>query len=160
MVRLALFAAFAALTLSSAPVGANTGAANVTGLWMTQKKGIVIDLYECGQRLCGRTVWLKRMTNKDGSPRLDAKNPDPAKRDRHWCGIEVINRLSPKGGAKWEGGKVYDPKTGLYFDFELRARDDGKLKVRGYKGVKMLGKSEVWTRADDVDVEFCAKPRA
>ncbi|MEM8752729.1 MAG: DUF2147 domain-containing protein [Pseudomonadota bacterium] len=120
-----------------------------TGLWLTEKKGVVVDLYRCGDdgRLCGRTVWLKRMTNKNGSPRLDAKNPDPALRDRHWCGIEVIRDVRPAGEGEWRKGEVYDPKTGETFDFDIEETSSG-LKVRGYLGVPLLGKSERWTRAD------------
>ncbi|MGB0506100.1 MAG: DUF2147 domain-containing protein [Pikeienuella sp.] len=130
----------------------------VTGLWLTQKKGIVIDIYECGDALCGRTVWLKKMNFKDGTPRIDKNNPDPALRERHVCGIEVINQLQPEAVGQWDNGKVYDPKTGDTFDFELKRKGE-KLKVRGYLGVKFLGKSETWTRFTDTGVKHCAPDR-
>lgn len=126
-----------------------------TGLWLTEKKGVIVDLYPCGgDRLCGRTVWLKKMTNKDGSPRLDANNPDPALRGRHWCGIEAITDVKAAGDGAWEGGEVYDPKTGKTFDFDIERKGDS-LKVRGYLGVKLLGKSETWTRTDGAGKELC-----
>lgn len=143
-----VFAAFAA------PAHAVDPATDPTGLWLTEKKGVVVDLYECDGALCGRTVWLKKMTFKNGEPRLDAKNPDPALRDRHWCGIEVITGVKPKGDGAWRGGKVYDPKTGERFDFDIEATKTG-LKVRGYLGLPLLGKSERWTRADGAGLTLC-----
>lgn len=142
-------AAFAAPALAGAP--------SPHGLWMTEKKGVVVDLYDCGDRLCGRTVWMKRMHHRNGEPRLDRKNPDPALRERHWCGIEAITGLRRAGETKWEGGEVYDPKTGETFGFELKL-DGERAKVRGYLGIPLLGKSETWTRADADGLEFCAAP--
>ncbi|MEX2520121.1 MAG: DUF2147 domain-containing protein [Paracoccaceae bacterium] len=127
----------------------------VTGFWLTEKKGVIVDIYKCGEGdLCGRTVWLKKPYNKDGSLRVDTENPDPALRDRPWCGIEVISGLIPEGEGKWTGGSVYDPKTGLTFDFDLKLTDSG-LKARGYLGVPLLGKTEDWTRAQPEEVSLC-----
>lgn len=143
-----------AAVLLLAPGPGAASADDVTGLWLTEKKGIIVDLYECGGGLCGRTVWLKKMFNKDGSPRLDVNNPDEALHDRHWCGMEVITNVRPDGAGKWDDGEVYDPKTGQTFDFEIKKKGDG-LKVRGYLGLKMLGKTENWTRTDADGVTLC-----
>ncbi len=145
---------FAALLIAIAALPAR--AEGPIGLWMTEKQGVIVNLYECGGALCGQTVWMKRMVNKDGTPRLDSKNPDAALRDRHWCGIEVISGVKPTGPGTWEGGEVYDPKTGETFDFNITKTDNG-LKVRGYLGVPLLGKSERWTRTDGAGVTFCTK---
>ena len=145
----------AALFIAALPALAQVAKADdVTGLWLTEKKGVIVKLYDCDGALCGQTVWLKKMFNKDGSPRLDDKNPDEALRSRHWCGINVITDEKPKRPGKWEGGEVYDPKTGETFDFNIDETADG-LKVRGYLGIPLLGKSERWTRTDGAGVELC-----
>jgi uncharacterized protein (DUF2147 family) len=141
-------------TLCLAPSLSTASAAEVTGLWLTEKKGIIVDLYECDGGLCGRTVWLKKMFNKDGSPRLDGNNPDEALHGRHWCGIEVITNVRPDGPSKWDDGEIYDPKTGRTFDIEIKQKGE-RLKVRGYYGIKIAGKSEIWTRTDAADFTFC-----
>ncbi len=148
---------FAALLLATLPavMDALAGPSAPTGTWLTEKKGVVVDLYECGEgALCGRTVWLKKMNTSEGEPRLDAKNPDPSLRARHWCGIEVITGLRPDPEGGWSGGKVYDPKTGETFDFDL-VREGDDLKARGYLGIPLLGKSEIWTRADEASFTPC-----
>lgn len=147
---------FAALLIAVLPALAEyANASPATGLWLTEKKGVIVKIYDCDGALCGQTVWLKKMSFKDGTPRLDAKNPDPSLRDRHWCGIHVIKGVKPKAAGKWEGGKVYDPKTGETFDFDIEKTSKG-LKVRGYLGLPLLGKSEKWTRTDGEGVELCA----
>ncbi|MEM7267945.1 MAG: DUF2147 domain-containing protein [Pseudomonadota bacterium] len=139
----------------AAPAWATSPPQGPQGLWLTEKKGVILDVYACGEAaLCARTVWLKKMNHKDGAPRLDAKNPDAALRERHWCGIEVIRGVAEDGPGKWEGGKIYDPKTGLTFDFDMKL-DGDQMKVRGYKVVRAIGKSETWTRTDGAGVEFC-----
>ncbi|MEM7545243.1 MAG: DUF2147 domain-containing protein [Pseudomonadota bacterium] len=151
MIRAAILTALLAI----APALAGPAAAgDATGLWLTEKKGVIVKLYECDGALCGQTVWLKKDKNKDGTPRIDTKNPDPALRDRPWCGIHVITDVKPRRPGKWEGGEVYDPKTGETFDFDIEETDTG-LKVRGYLGLPLLGKSERWTRTDAADVALC-----
>ena len=153
MMRAFLAALLIALLPALAAFGARAGSPE--GYWLTEKKGVIVKLYDCGEALCGQTVWLKKMTFSDGAPRLDTKNPDPSLRDRHWCGITAITGLKQAGGGTWEGGEVYDPKTGETFDFKLEDKGD-KVNVRGFLGVPFLGKSETWTRADVTDVSFCA----
>lgn len=145
---------FAILALAAFSARADARVAEPAGYWLTEKKGVIVKLYECGEALCGQTVWMKKMRHKDGTPRLDAKNPDPTLRDRHWCGVTAITGLKPKGDGAWAGGEVYDPKTGETFDFDLTAVGE-TVKVRGYLGLPLLGKSEIWTRADVSSVTFC-----
>lgn len=135
-------------------VAAAPAMAQPTGLWLSGKKALIVNIYECGEALCGRTVWMKKMFHKSGEPRLDAKNPDPALRDRHWCGIEVITGLRPDGEGEWDSGEVYDPKTGQTFSLRIEERGD-RLKMRGYLGLPIFGKTEMWTRTDGDGVEFC-----
>ena len=145
----------AALLLAVAAPLADAFAAPPEGYWLTEKKGVMVRIYDCDGALCGQTVWLKKMNHSDGAPRLDAKNPDPALRDRHWCGITAITGLKQDGEGEWSGGEVYDPKTGETFDFKLETVGE-RVKVRGFLGVPLLGKSETWTKADPATVELCA----
>ena len=141
---LRLAAILVALMLAS---GVRAEAAAIEGVWLTGKKEVGVDLYACGSRLCGRIVWLAKPRWSDNQLKMDERNPDPALRDRHWCGIEVISGLKPNGGD-WESGDFYDPKDGKTYDIDIEPSADGTLKVRAYLGVKLLGRTEVWTRPD------------
>jgi uncharacterized protein (DUF2147 family) len=119
----------------------------VLGLWLTEKKGLVVDLYPCGDEICGRIAWLRKPTWKStGELRRDTKNPDPMLRGRAWCGIEVIQGLEADGDGLWDNGKFYNPKDGGTYSLAIEPEADGTLKARGYLGIKLLGKSETWAR--------------
>ncbi|MBK0400294.1 DUF2147 domain-containing protein [Limibaculum sp. M0105] len=139
----AVFALAAALGLGSAAAQA----AGVEGVWLTEKGKVAVELYPCGERMCGKIVWLEKPRWSEGTLKRDERNPDPALRERPWCGIEVISGLRPDG-RDWEDGSFYYPKEGKTFDLEMRQNGDDTLKVRAYLGVKLLGKTEIWTRAN------------
>lgn len=141
----------ALLGLAGVPAGASpaTEAASspIVGHWLSEKEKLVVEFYPCKDELCGRIVWLANPYRSDGKPKRDDRNPDPALRDRPYCGMEVIHGLSPAGDGVWEDGRAYDPKRGRSFDLEVRVRNEDEIKVRAYLGIKLLGKTEVWTRA-------------
>jgi len=47
----------------------------------------------------------------------------------------------------WEDGEIYDPKSGKTYDCYLKLETPDKLKVRGYVGISLLGRTSKWTRA-------------
>ena len=51
-------------------------------------------------------------------------------------------------GKIWSGGTVYDPENGKTYKCKLTLRKDGRLEVRGYIGFSLIGRTEIWTRAE------------
>jgi uncharacterized protein (DUF2147 family) len=47
---------------------------------------------------------------------------------------------------EWEGGKIYDPESGKTYSCILSIQDKGTLKVRGYVGISLLGRTEIWKK--------------
>jgi uncharacterized protein (DUF2147 family) len=39
-----------------------------------------------------------------------------------------------------------DPKNGKIYDCKIELMPDGRLKVRGFVGISMLGRTQYWTR--------------
>lgn len=147
--RLALIAA--ALAALAAPVFAQAAApdpSGVLGLWLSEKKKVLVDIYPCDDELCGKIVWLAKPFHKTGYFKRDSKNPNPKLRDRGWCGIEVIQGLKSKGDSTWRNGDFYFPKEGKTFDIDFEKKSDEELKIRVYLGLRLLGKSEIWTRPE------------
>lgn len=148
--------AMAAVWVHAAPAAASEAP---LGLWLSAKKALLVELAPCtagDDTLCGHIVWLKKTHRKDGSLRLDDKNPDPALRDRPWCGIRVIEGLRPASEGRWDGGTVYDPKRGEEFNLVVETRSDGRLKMRGFVGIELLGRTEIWTRPEPDTPRACA----
>jgi len=78
-------------------------------------------------------------------PKFDDKNPDPALRERPLFGLEILHTLRPSGMNIWKG-RIYNPSSGKTYKCKLRLVDANTLKIRGYLGISLLGKTQVWTR--------------
>lgn len=120
----------------------------VLGNWMAESEKIAIELYRCEDELCGKVVWIVKPYGKDGKFKRDKRNPDPSLRHRPYCGIEVIRGLSEKDADEWRGGKFYYIKKGKTYDLDIALKDEDRLEIRGYLGIRLLGKTEIWTRPD------------
>ena len=78
--RLPLVSAVSLLLCAGA--AAQPGQSPPTGLWYDDTGQGAIEIAPCGERLCGRIVWLKNPTDKTGRPVTDSLNPEPQRRQR------------------------------------------------------------------------------
>lgn len=61
----------------------------------------------------------------------------------------VILRGLMKEGADYTGGQILDPDTGKVYSSNVQLMSGGrKLNVRGYMGVPVLGRSQIWERQE------------
>lgn len=81
---------------------------------------------------------------KDPKRTHDTNNPDASKHKRKLLGLVIVRGFS-KDGAKWSGGTVYDSKSGKTYKGKIWM-DDGKLMMRGYVGVSLIGTTASWTK--------------
>lgn len=125
-------------------MGAQAPASAALGDWLGPTKSVV-RVYNCGPAVCMKIV--KMPPNPPGT--TDAHNPDPALRSRPLCGMDIGTGFMPAEEGKLEGGRVYDPTSGKTYKGSMTAEGD-KLKLRGYIGVSMFGRSETWTRVPAV----------
>lgn len=96
-----------------------------------------------------QVVWMKNPDMPDGSPKLDFNNPDPALRTVRADQIKMMTGLqyNPKK-KEWEHGKVYNPINGKMYKGYMEFVNETKLKVRGYLGISMLGRTMYWTKVE------------
>jgi len=145
-VAVALGAAMAFLGAPRSPAVAQA-ASPVLGHWLSQERDGVIDIQACGDKLCGRLIWIKDPLDKDGKPRVDNNNPKPELRNRPRCNLVIMGGFVPTGTDKWGDGWIYDPNNGSTYDAKMRL-DGEVLKLRGFIGISLIGRSTTWTRAD------------
>jgi|SRR5579863_829466 len=69
-------------------------------------------------------------------------------KDRPLVGLQVLSGFVPDG-SQWSGGQVLDPETGKTYRASLSLEDSGKkLRLRGYIGIQLLGRTEHWLREE------------
>ncbi len=121
-------------------------AEDLLGLWDTGESRV--EIYACGELLCGRIAELDEPLDEDGNEKLDDNNPDPALRSRPILGMDLIAGFFRAGKRKWEDGTIYDPRDGKTYKCVMKLQRNGTLKVRGYVGIPLLGRTVVWTRVE------------
>ena len=116
------------------------------GVWATEEEKSHVEIYTCGEQLCGRIIWLKEPLNEQGTEKLDINNQDPAMNDRPIVGLEIMTGFVESGEGKWKKGHIYDPENGKLYKAKMEPKDPDTLKVRGFIGISLLGRTAIWTR--------------
>jgi len=118
----------------------------VIGEWYTKDNKALVQIYKQGDMYSGKIVGLKEPKNEDGSAKLETNNPDEAQRGQPIIGLNLVKGFTYKGSNKWANGTIYDPDNGKTYKCKMSLNDDGSLKVRGFIGVSLIGRTQVWTR--------------
>jgi uncharacterized protein (DUF2147 family) len=135
----------AILQLWSAGARSQVKADDITGIWLTHgDKPAKIQVYRTGQQFYGKIVFLQ-FPIENGKPRVDRNNPDKSLQDRPLLGLELLRGFQ-FDKDEWNGGHIYDPESGKTYSCTISLKDGNTLKVRGYIGISLLGRTEIWTR--------------
>lgn len=110
----------------------------ILGKWQNPSGEGRIEIYKKGDKYFGKLYWVKDSSKKD------VNNPEESLRNRKLEGLEILTDFTKKGNT-YEGGQIYDPKSGKTYSCKMTPKGD-KLEVRGYVGVSLLGRTEVFTR--------------
>jgi uncharacterized protein (DUF2147 family) len=117
----------------------------IVGKWLNKDGDAHIQIYKTGNKFNGKLVWLKNPNNEQGKAKMDIHNPDVKLRGRALWGLEILKGFSFDDGA-WEDGTIYDPKSGKTYSCKMTMNGNDKLNVRGYIGISLIGRTDVWTR--------------
>jgi uncharacterized protein (DUF2147 family) len=130
----------------------------IVGVWTTDKEKSKVEIFKQNDNYYGKIVALKEplypadpkhpdfMAGRDGQPKVDARNPDEALRSRPIIGMELMRGFTYGGDDVWSGGTIYDPESGKTYKCKLTLASPKELKVRGYIGISLLGRTTTWTR--------------
>ncbi|HIP47778.1 MAG TPA: DUF2147 domain-containing protein [Lutibacter sp.] len=119
---------------------------NVTGRWktiddVTGNEKSYVEIYEQDGKIYAKILQLLTPGDEDKvCEQCEGDNKDkPVK------GMIVIDGLS-KDGKEWNGGTILDPKNGKVYKCYITLENDDKLKIRGYIGFSLLGRTQYWYR--------------
>lgn len=119
---------------------------SVTGLWKTiddetgKPKGVV-EIYEKDDVIYGKIIEIFDAQHKHRKCTLCEGND----KDKPILGMTFIKGLK-KNGSEYKGGIVIDPKNGKSYKCYITLQGNDKLKVRGYIGFSLFGRTQYWHR--------------
>ena len=129
----------AAFLLCLVPAPAPAGSADaILGVYLNDDRNAKIEIFKEGLKYFGKIIW-------HNVPRKDEHNPDPALRGRDVEGLVFLRDFKYDAGEnEWTGGKVYAPDNGKTYSGYLWL-EKGLLKMRGYVGISLFGRTAVFT---------------
>ncbi|WP_242124177.1 DUF2147 domain-containing protein [Sphingobium sp. Sx8-8] len=145
--RHALSLAIASLGLFVSPtaMAQQAPADAVVGPWAADDGSVKLDLFRSGAEYQGRLLYGNKLVEADGVTfKKDVKNPDPALRSRSMKNAVILTGLRYSKG-EWTGGSLYDGSSGSTYSCKLWIKD-GKMYLRGYLGVSLLGQTRSFHR--------------
>lgn len=64
-------------------------------------------------------------------------------------GMNVLWHMVALADNTWGNGNILDPENGKVYQCKMKLSDDANtLQVRGYIGIPLLGRTQIWTRIE------------
>ena len=121
------------------------------GLWRTiddktGKEKSLVRIVEANGELRAIIEKLFREPHEEATPNCD-KCPGERK-NKPVVGMMIMTGLK-KSGSEYDGGEILDPANGKIYRVKMWIAEGGKkLNVRGFIGVSMLGRTQIWLREE------------
>lgn len=123
-----------------------TEAQTIFGKWYsidedTKKKESIIEIYKKEGK-----AYAKIVSILDESKRGNVCSKcEDSRKNKPIAGMNILTGLKKKDD-EWSGGKILDPKNGKEYKCYIKLLNENTLKVRGYLGFSMLGRTVIWKR--------------
>lgn len=126
----------------------SVSAQTVFGKWKTiddetgNEKSIV-EVYQKDGKVYGKVLQVleKGKENKVCDECKGDKKNKPVK------GMVIVEGLT-KDGNEYSGGTILDPKNGKIYKCYITLENNNKLKVRGFIGFALIGRTQYWHRVE------------
>lgn len=118
------------------------------GVWMPEDEESMVEIYSCGEAMCGRVVWMLEGRDENGEILTDIYNPDPAMRSVPVLGLEIMTGITPTDEDKVWQGRVYNPKDGRTYDFWLTVKSEQQITIQGCGLYNLVCQTHTWNRVD------------
>ena len=125
---------------------------HLPGLWQQfdDKTGKLQALVRIGRNADGsyRGVVEKIIPEPGEDPNPKCDKCRDKRHDQPVLGMEIISRLKRSDETVYTDGEILDPDEGDTYRLKITVLDQGaRLDVRGYLGISLFGRSQIWTRA-------------
>lgn len=125
---------------------ANVEVSQIVGVWLTEDEDAKVEIFKDDGRYYGKIIWSEKVESGEES-RFDENNPEEELREREIIGLQILTGFEKTGKNEWENGKIYDPESGNTYSCVIKLNPKNQtLKVRGYMGFSLIGRTTVWKR--------------
>lgn len=139
-------------TLLSA--GAWADNAGLSGVWKsiddsTGKPKSLIRIAEVNGEFQGKIEKLYLSAEEDRDPKCD--KCEDSRKDQRIVGMNILSGLKQNKQeiSEYISGQILDPANGKIYKCKMTVLEGGKkLNVRGYIGMPLFGRSQIWLREE------------
>ncbi len=124
---------------------------DVVGKWRTiddetQKPKSIVEISNNGDVFEGKVVQIFKSEGEDQNPKCTKCKG--VLKDQPVIGLKVLSEMKRRK-SDWGDGKIVDPNNGKSYDVKMELTEGGaKLKVRGFIGFSLLGRTQTWERVE------------
>ena len=128
-------------------LGISANGQTIIGNWETyddntNEKKVVIEIYKTNN-----LYFAKIVESFVGEKNAICKNCNGTKKNKPIIGLVIIENIK-KDGDEFNGGTILDPGNGESYKCFLKLINNSKLKVRGYLGFSLFGRTQYWIRKE------------
>mgnify|MGYP005990891735 CR=1 FL=1 len=121
-------------------------AQTVLGIWesrngSTNKVDSYVEVYQKDGKVYAKIIEL---TNKNGQDAV-CSLCEGERKNKPILGMDILTGLK-KNGKEWSGGTILDPRNGKEYKCYIKLESKNKLKIRGYIGISLFGRTSYWYR--------------
>lgn len=102
----------------------------------------VIEVYQKDNKAYAKIIEITDPERKDATC-IKCKGK---RKNQKILGMDILTGLK-KDDDEWSGGKILDPKNGKEYKCYIKLKDPNTLKLRGYIGISLIGRTAIWKRA-------------
>ena len=135
------------LTLVILAVSTSINAQTIFGKWhskneKTGKIDSVIEVYDKDGKAYAKIIEIKDPKRQNSVCDLC----EDENKDKPIIGLNILTGLE-KVDNEWSGGNILDPRNGKIYKCYIELEKPDTLKIRGYIGFSLFGKTAYWERA-------------
>jgi uncharacterized protein (DUF2147 family) len=126
----------------------NVNSQSILGKWKTiddetGEAKSVVEVFSKSGKIYAKVVEVLDLVHKNSLCQKCAGED----KNQPILGLIIIKGLS-KDGSEYNSGEILEPKSGKLYKCVLSLESKDKLKVRGYIGFSLLGRTQYWHRVN------------
>ncbi len=115
----------------------------------TKKVRSIVQIYKVGNVYEGKIIKVFWRPEEDPNKVCEKCSSDDPRYKKPIVGMVILKDLVwDADDDEWDDGNILDPNNGSVYSCYMEQESADKLKLRGYIGVSLLGRTQYWQRTE------------